>query len=52
MFPMREKVQSSLESMDGKEILDVGRERDAVTWESGRVNVPGNVTRLIHNMKD
>lgn len=30
MFPMREKVQSSLESMDRKEILDVGRERDAV----------------------
>lgn len=35
---MKEKIQSPLGSMDGKEILDVGRQRDAVIWESDRVN--------------
>lgn len=52
MFPVRKKVQLPLGSMDGKEILDVGREKDAVTWESGKVNVLGNVIGLVHNTKD
>ena len=45
---MKEKVQTPLGSMDGKEILDVGRQRDAVIWESDRVNVIG----LMCSMKD
>lgn len=50
MFPMRDKVPGST---DGKEILDAGRGREMqLACETGRVNAPGNVTGLVHSMKD
>lgn len=52
MFLVKDKVQSSIGSMDGKEVLDVGGERDAVTWENGRVNIPSNGIGYMHSMKD